>query len=182
MVTLDASDDEEGLKDRDKDGISDEIEADYGTSDRDDDSDNDGLSDYEEIEYWFSDPNRADSDGDGYRDKQEILNGYRPIGSSALTELPENTYTYPIGSVIRPKVATKKKVLLMYYVRSETILNSLGTKTVATAFVNNYFQDRFVAEPPLLMTLPKVKGGLGSKEDTTVTQPYTLRNGVFEKL
>lgn len=182
VVTLDASDDEEDLKDRDKDGVSDETEGDYGTSDRDDDSDNDGLSDYEEIEYWFSDPTRADSDGDGYRDMQEILNGYSPIGSAPLTELPEDTYTYPIGSVIRPKVTTKKKVLPMYYVRSEAVLNSLGTKTTATAFVNNYFQDRFVAEPPLLMTLPKTKGGLKSKEDTTVTQPYTLRNGVLEKL
>lgn len=182
VVTLDASDTKAGLKDRDKDGVSDETEADYGTSDRDDDSDNDGLSDYEEIEYWFSDPTRADSDGDGYRDMQEILNGYSPIGSVPLTELPEDTYTYPIGSVIRPKVTTKKKVLPMYYVRSETVLNSLGTKTTAAAFVNNYFQDRFVAEPPLLMTLPKTKGGLKSKEDTTVTQPYAFRNGVFEKL
>jgi hypothetical protein len=182
VVTLDATDEDADLKDRDKDGVSDETEADYGTSDRDDDSDNDGLSDYEEIEYWFSDPMRADSDSDGFRDMQEILNGYSPIGSSPLTELPEDTYTYPLGSVIRPKVTTKKKVLPMYYVRSETVLNSLGTKTTATAFVNNYFQDRFVAEPPLLMTLPKTKGGLKSKEDTTVTQPYTLRNGVLEKL
>ncbi len=182
VVTLDATDTKAGLKDRDKDGVSDETEADYGTSDRDDDSDNDGLSDYEEIEYWFSDPIRADSDGDGYRDMQEILNGYSPIGSAPLTEVPEETYTYPLGSVIRPKVTTKKKVLPMYYVRSETMFNSLGTKTTAAAFVNNYFQDRFIAEPPLLMTLPKTKGGLTSKEDTTVTQPYTLRNGVLEKL
>ncbi len=182
VVVRDATDTKAGLVDRDKDGLSNEVEADYGTSDRDDDSDNDGLSDYEEVEYWFSDPTRADSDGDGYRDMQEILNGYSPIGSSVLTKLPENTYTYPVGSIIRPKGTNSKKVMPIYYVRSSSVLNSVGTKTNASAFVSNYFQNRFVAESPLLMTLPKAKGSLKSKEDTTVTQPHTIRNGAYEKL
>ncbi len=42
------------------------------------DSDNDGLTDDEEIKVYATDPNLADTDGDGYNDKQEIEHGYSP--------------------------------------------------------------------------------------------------------
>ncbi len=44
------------------------------------DSDNDGLTDYEERNVYKTDPNKNDTDGDGYSDGIEIRNGYNPLG------------------------------------------------------------------------------------------------------
>jgi hypothetical protein len=47
------------------------------------DADEDGLSDM--VEYALgTDPNKPDSDGDGYDDRREILNGFNPAGSGGL--------------------------------------------------------------------------------------------------
>ncbi|MEA2065348.1 MAG: MopE-related protein [Patescibacteria group bacterium] len=48
------------------------------------DSDNDGLSDMIE-DAVGTDKEKIDSDGDGYNDKSEILNGYNPTGSGTLS-------------------------------------------------------------------------------------------------
>jgi hypothetical protein len=42
------------------------------------DSDQDGLSDEVETKIYYTDPNNPDTDGDGYNDKLEIINGYSP--------------------------------------------------------------------------------------------------------
>lgn len=47
------------------------------------DTDGDGLSDIIEESFGTSKDNR-DSDGDGYTDKEELLNGYDPMGVSSL--------------------------------------------------------------------------------------------------
>lgn len=70
--------------DKDADGIDDAKEAELGTSDYDYDSDNDGLSDKSEIERWKTDPNNQDSDGDGFKDGYEVINGYNPAGPGRL--------------------------------------------------------------------------------------------------
>ena len=43
------------------------------------DTDNDGLSDVDEIYKYKTDPNNPDTDGDGYLDGEEIVNGYDPL-------------------------------------------------------------------------------------------------------
>ncbi len=43
------------------------------------DSDHDGLSDYDEIHIYHTDPNKADTDGDGFSDGSEIKNGFSPL-------------------------------------------------------------------------------------------------------
>jgi hypothetical protein len=48
------------------------------------DSDNDGLTDYEESTIYKSDPNKADSDDDGYQDGKEVDGGFNPIGAGKL--------------------------------------------------------------------------------------------------
>ncbi len=48
-----------------------------------DDSDQDGLTNAEE-RFYGTDPNRADSDGDGYLDSEEVRNGYNPLGEGKL--------------------------------------------------------------------------------------------------
>ena len=47
------------------------------------DSDNDGLSDKEE-EFYGTDKNNSDTDGDGYKDGDEVKNGYNPLGAGKL--------------------------------------------------------------------------------------------------
>lgn len=47
------------------------------------DTDQDGLSDQLEAHYG-TDPNNSDTDGDGYQDGEEVANGYDPNGSGKL--------------------------------------------------------------------------------------------------
>jgi hypothetical protein len=47
------------------------------------DSDNDGLSDQMEI-FYKTDPNNPDTDADGYKDGEEVINGYSPSGPGKL--------------------------------------------------------------------------------------------------
>ena len=42
------------------------------------DSDSDGLTDEREINYYYTDPYNPDTDGDGYDDNLELVNGYSP--------------------------------------------------------------------------------------------------------
>jgi hypothetical protein len=43
------------------------------------DSDNDGLTDEEEINTYLTNPNNSDTDGDGFNDKLELINGFSPL-------------------------------------------------------------------------------------------------------
>lgn len=47
------------------------------------DVDNDGLTNAEETLYG-TDPNNPDTDGDGYKDGEEVKNGYNPLGAGQL--------------------------------------------------------------------------------------------------
>lgn len=76
--------------DTDKDGLSDEREAELGTSVRNSDTDDDDLFDREEAEVYKTDPLNPDTDGDGYLDGAEVKNGYNPNGAGKLFELPGN--------------------------------------------------------------------------------------------
>ncbi len=65
--------------DADRDGLSDEEEAELGTNINEPDSDSDGLSDQAEVKTYKTDPMKSDSDGDGYPDGFEIRNGSDPL-------------------------------------------------------------------------------------------------------
>jgi hypothetical protein len=78
-------------KDTDKDGLTDEEEAEYGTSIRSEDTDSDGLFDLEEIRTWKTDPVNPDTDGDGYLDGEEVTGGYNPSGEGKLREPPNES-------------------------------------------------------------------------------------------
>jgi hypothetical protein len=41
-------------------------------------SDSDGISDYDETTIYHTDPHKADTDGDGFGDKEELTNGFSP--------------------------------------------------------------------------------------------------------
>lgn len=48
------------------------------------DADGDGLSDYAEQSVWQTDPQNADTDGDGHPDGVEVKGGYNPRGPGKL--------------------------------------------------------------------------------------------------
>ena len=56
--------------------------------DKNKDSDNDGLLDEAELQ-WKTDMNKPDTDGDGYKDGDEVLNGYNPLGSGRIGQLKD---------------------------------------------------------------------------------------------
>lgn len=48
------------------------------------DTDGDHLLNYEEIEIYHTDPRNPDTDGDGYKDGEEVFKGYNPLGTGKL--------------------------------------------------------------------------------------------------
>ncbi len=74
-------------KDSDEDGLSDEEEEQLGTVSGSVDSDNDGLFDREEAKVYKTDPLKADTDGDGFSDGDEVKAGYDPKGPGKLYEI-----------------------------------------------------------------------------------------------
>ena len=74
--------------DSDNDGINDDLEAHYGTDKDKADTDGDGLTDYQEIFDLGTNPLKADSDGNGVSDYDEDADG------DGLS----NGYEYSIGS------------------------------------------------------------------------------------
>lgn len=75
--------------DTDLDGLSDEEEITLGTDQNKIDSDEDGLTDREEVKIYNTNPLNSDTDGDTYKDGDEVRNGYNPNGPGRLLEVPE---------------------------------------------------------------------------------------------
>jgi len=55
-------------KDFDNDGLTDDIELKHGANPTKIDTDNDGLSDYDEVNTFFTDPSKANMNGDLWHD------------------------------------------------------------------------------------------------------------------
>src|SRR3989344_948550 len=73
--------------DTDRDGLSDEEEALYGTDINKIDTDLDGLTDRDEVKVFKTDPNNPDTDGDTYLDGEEVRAGYDPKGEGRLLRI-----------------------------------------------------------------------------------------------
>lgn len=69
--------------DTDQDGLSNGEEKELGTDPELADSDGDGLNDYEEAKELGTDPTQKDSDGDGYWDSWEITEGSDPTDANS---------------------------------------------------------------------------------------------------
>lgn len=87
----------ENIKDSDGDGLTDDEETTYGTDKNIVDSDADGLTDWAEIKIYKTNPLNPDTDNDGYKDGQEVINGYDPLlpGNARLYEVPATNATNP---------------------------------------------------------------------------------------
>ena len=85
----------EDNKDSDGDGLTDQEEKVLGTKIDVADTDADGLTDWAEVKIYKTNPLNPDTDGDTYKDGQEVINGYDPLlpGSARLYEVPKATST-----------------------------------------------------------------------------------------
>jgi len=79
--------------DTDKDGLDDVREKEIGTDPNKADADGDGLIDGDEVIIWKTNPLKTDTDGDGYVDGKEVKNGYNPLGPGKLFSPQTSTST-----------------------------------------------------------------------------------------
>lgn len=82
-------------EDTDNDGLDDAREEELGTDMNKADSDGDGLIDGDEVIIWKTNPTNPDTDGDSYLDGDEVRHGYNPLGPGKLFngETPVGTST-----------------------------------------------------------------------------------------
>ena len=71
--------------DKDLDGLTDAEEKKYGTDPAKADTDGDGILDKDEIAIYRSNPLKADTDGDGVKDGAEVRRGLNPNGAGKLS-------------------------------------------------------------------------------------------------
>lgn len=142
------------ITDEDKDGLSEDEEDDWGSSDEKEDTDGDGISDYEEIRFWLTDPALRDSDGDGVTDGAEIQQKRNPLGGGALSRIPSNTYFHPNGSLIRSNTG------LLYYMDYTGRIKKVTANTLSSVFTSNHFRTEFIIQTPVPMWLPAVNGSI----------------------
>lgn len=55
------------------------------------DADHDGVPDFDEINIYYTNPYNNDTDGDGYDDRHELINGYSPHNPESI-KLEDNDY------------------------------------------------------------------------------------------
>jgi hypothetical protein len=131
-----------GDVDSDLDGVADSVELVFGSDKTSADTDDDKLSDYEEIFYWFTDPRNPDTNADGTRDGNSVLLGISPTDGKKISVVPENSYTYPRGSLIAiyPNDNNRSK---FYYRSYDGLIYSVGSRDSEDRFTKNKFQKRF---------------------------------------
>ncbi|MBI5728948.1 MAG: hypothetical protein HY983_01735 [Candidatus Magasanikbacteria bacterium] len=71
--------------DQDLDGLTAAEEKKYGTDPKKADTDGDGILDKDEIIIYHTDPLKADTDGDGVKDGEEVRRGLNPNGPGKLS-------------------------------------------------------------------------------------------------
>lgn len=165
------SDMQDSDEDRDRDGVSERVEAEYRTSDRDADSDDDGISDYEEIYFWFTDPVNPDTDGDSFLDGREILVGFSPLGNTRLARVPNATYRYAWGSVVRSPKTNK-----LYIVDQKGYYRYLGTRTNDARFTTNRLSARYIIDPPYDMEIAPVSQSAYPRSVEEIMYPFFSAN------
>lgn len=152
--------------DRDADGVPEDIEEQYGSSDRKEDTDGDWLSDFEEIYIWFTDPDNADTDGDGYADGREILAGFSPLGRNRLQTVPRTSYQYPAGSMVRNPDNDR-----IYYVDIDGGYHELGRSIDDRRITTNNLQPQFLIEPAYDIVLEPIERTGVNREDELIRYP-----------
>ena len=119
---------EPGL-DQDRDGLSDAVENEIGTSLLLSDTDNDGLSDYEEIQKYLTNPLNADSDGDEITDaewaeRREYTRTYNAVVDLRLPYSLEDMNDFYQDAKLLGKISDEvSRFEIVLYPDAEELLN-----------------------------------------------------------
>jgi len=85
---------------------------------------------------------RRDTDADGTEDGLAVRLGISPSTGQRIASVPENTYTYPLGSLIL--VHPDDPLRRSYYYRShDGLIYYVGKNTEDERFRRNVFGERF---------------------------------------
>ena len=95
--------------DSDKDGLDDVREKQIGTDTQKADTDGDGLNDSDEVIIWKTNPLKTDTDEDTYTDGSEVFHGYNPLGSGKLFNVPTSTASVSTTATASTSATATKK-------------------------------------------------------------------------
>ncbi len=113
------------------------------------DSDNDGVSDYDEINIFKTDPQSADSDGDGFIDGAEILNGFDPKDDTPEAvvkyESPKDTGVVREDLLVVTDIVTAKEDEAEPGDKAEAIITGRG--------LPNSFVTLYIFSTPVVVTV-----------------------------
>ncbi len=161
------------LQDPDQDGVTGKEEETLGSAEGKADSDGDGMSDFEEIRYWHTKPGDADTDGDGIQDGREVMIGQDPrVSGAALTTLPEGSYPIPQGALVMAWWNQNH----YYYKGLENSLYPVAQLAGDSAFRTNNFQKQFAVKPPYKLN-ETVRTDTIRSNDNMVKQPLKRVSG-----
>jgi len=114
------------------------------------DTDNDGVTDFDEINLFNTDPESADSDGDGFNDGVEILGGFDPSNAEAEAVLQFES----------PKTAgvVREDVLKVTSVTTATLPEERIKNTPAEALISgkalpNSYVTLYIFSTPVIVTV-----------------------------
>lgn len=99
------------------------------------DSDQDGLSDAMEALYK-TDPNNADTDGDGYKDGEEVANGYDPLIKSPNDKINRSAANTGVASSPLPSPPTLTQQFVNRTGIAPTKENLLNNEAQMNQFIN----------------------------------------------
>lgn len=115
------------------------------------DADGDGLTD--EIEKRLNtNPGLADTDGDGYSDNEEILNGYNPLGSGKSEKKLEPAEEALARKVVmdQPKISKTARLNKKFQVLK---VENTGSSSAEQSIADNSLKFTGLAEPNSVVTL-----------------------------
>lgn len=114
------------------------------------DSDSDGITDFDEVNIFQTDPFTADSDGDGFNDGAEILNGFNPTDDTpevlVAHESPKDT------GVVREDILVVENVMAVKQEESDTD----GVKdeaVISGKALPNSFVTLYIFSTPVVVTV-----------------------------
>jgi hypothetical protein len=118
----------------------------------------------------------ADTDNDGFKDGPEIVNGFSPTGNGKLTEITNNSYEYPPGSIIKSKKDGK-----LYYHNSNGKYYYVGKNSDDSLFKSNNLSALFIVDSPYTLNFNAERGSI-NKNEMEIIYPTQFVGKVLYKM
>ena len=115
------------------------------------DSDKDGISDYDEITLFKTNPFNADTDGDGYPDGVEILNGTDPNNAKQEALV---TYESPKDAgIIRDDILKVVSIATVIDTSNDKQVKKIPSAIISGKALPNSFVTLYIFSTPIVVTI-----------------------------